>query len=546
MRKIHFVIVLPFLLLTSVGASANNISVNNVSLTGQNSTSDYTMVQFDISWENSWRIGTDAANWDAAWVFVKYRVGSGAWQHAFLNENGHTTGSGTNAQINVGLKTPGTGFGVTSNPGLGVFVYRSATGSGTFSITGAKLRWNYGANGVADNAGVEIKVFAIEMVYVPQGNFKVGSQNHPTLGFPSFSDGAFSSGNAIPFLVTSEPIQIGAASGKLYTTLNSSGSIIGPDATLSSNFPTGYSAFYCMKYELSQGMYRDFLNTLSYGQQAQRVKINLQTDLGKYALNEQTTVLRRNGIRYIQQGSTSIPAIFACDITPSSSPYPSQQVNQSDDGESIPCNYLFWNDALAFLDWSGLRPMTELEYEKACRGSAEPVASQYAWGTGSVTPNQFSLIFLNENLPNESIDNNKYIIGTTTGNTGKVSGKDGPLRSGIFAGHSLNNLPYTATRAQSGASFYGIMELTGNLDEYTVNVSTTAGRSYTGVHGDGQLDSQGGPNESNWPPNSSPYGFGLRGGNYGGLFHVSNRTNATLTTANTRMPEHGCRGVRTE
>jgi hypothetical protein len=50
-----------------------------------------------------------------------------------------------------------------------------ADGTGTFSITGAQLRWNYGANSVADDATVDVKVFAIEMVYVPQGSFYVGS-----------------------------------------------------------------------------------------------------------------------------------------------------------------------------------------------------------------------------------------------------------------------------------------------------------------------------------------------------------------------------------
>lgn len=33
----------------------NNIQVTNVRLTGQNTTDDFTMVEIDISWENSWR-----------------------------------------------------------------------------------------------------------------------------------------------------------------------------------------------------------------------------------------------------------------------------------------------------------------------------------------------------------------------------------------------------------------------------------------------------------------------------------------------------------
>ena len=34
----------------------------------------------------------------------------------------------------------------------------------------------------------------------------------------------------------------------------------------------------------------------------------------------------------------------------------------------------------AYSDWAALRPMTELEYEKACRGTGNPVPNEYAWG----------------------------------------------------------------------------------------------------------------------------------------------------------------------
>lgn len=55
---------------------ANNLQVQNAVLINQNTTSDHTHVQFDISWDNSWR---DIVNWDAAWVFVKYKGGDGLW-----------------------------------------------------------------------------------------------------------------------------------------------------------------------------------------------------------------------------------------------------------------------------------------------------------------------------------------------------------------------------------------------------------------------------------------------------------------------------------
>ena len=89
---------------------ANNIQLSNISITGQNTSSDFTMVQFDLTWENSWRISTGPSNWDAAWVFVKYRVGSGPWLHAFLNETGHITGTGTAVTITSGLNNTADAF----------------------------------------------------------------------------------------------------------------------------------------------------------------------------------------------------------------------------------------------------------------------------------------------------------------------------------------------------------------------------------------------------------------------------------------------------
>src|SRR5689334_2843436 len=97
------------LLFLSVGLSANNILVSNVSLTGQNisagpnNPANFIMVQFTVGWENSWRLSTAPANWDAAWVFVKYRINGGDWQHALLNNNGNVAPAGST--IDAGLLT---------------------------------------------------------------------------------------------------------------------------------------------------------------------------------------------------------------------------------------------------------------------------------------------------------------------------------------------------------------------------------------------------------------------------------------------------------
>ena len=56
---------------------ANNIEVSNISLENQNDIDNWVHVEFDINWENSWRVSSGPSNWDAAWVFVKYRINNG-------------------------------------------------------------------------------------------------------------------------------------------------------------------------------------------------------------------------------------------------------------------------------------------------------------------------------------------------------------------------------------------------------------------------------------------------------------------------------------
>ncbi len=191
---------------------------------------------------------------------MKYRIttangGDNLWKHATLNSTGHSGGSVTGTTI-----TPAT-------DGTGAFIYRSADGTGTFSITGAQLRWNYGANSIADNATVDVQVFAIEMVYVPQGNFIVGTTGNENGVFTAAND---VSNPRTPFTITSTaPTLQGNNSSSSSTRLSSSGSFGSFDltgtttASLASGFPTGYAGFYCQKYEITQQQYVDFLNTLT-------------------------------------------------------------------------------------------------------------------------------------------------------------------------------------------------------------------------------------------------------------------------------------------
>ena len=166
-KQARYAWMLVFLLGYSI-TRANNIQVSNAVLTGQNTTSHYTMVQFDLSWEHSWRVNTGASNWDAAWVFVKYSVNQGyTWQHAYLNPTGNSAGD--SATVQVGLVDESATYDATGNPAVGAFIYRSYQGNGTFSLSDVQLRWDYSTNGVTDTTEVMIRCMPWRWFTFPRG-----------------------------------------------------------------------------------------------------------------------------------------------------------------------------------------------------------------------------------------------------------------------------------------------------------------------------------------------------------------------------------------
>lgn len=511
------------LLLFPVGltftAQTNNLVISNVSLTGQNTAEDYCYIRFDISWENSWRTSSAPNNWDAAWIFAKYRIGSGSWNHVMLNTTGNLAPEGSTLQVPADE--------------VGAFFYRSADGSGTFSKTGVKLRWNYGEQGIGDDDVVDIKVFGLEMVYVPQGAFWVGSTTGGgELGrFYNYPD------TESPYQVTSEDeIIIGTSSGNLNYLISSvTGDNQGP---LPASFPKGYKAFYSMKYEVTHQSYVDFLNCLTRDQQNARTETDLRaatiTVVNRYVMilpdlmtyHGSTTPERRSSIRCDANIIANEPINFYCDLNQNGIP------NESDDGQHIACIYPSWSDAMAFLDWTGLRPMTELEFEKACRGPIDPVANEYAWGTASI--GTYS------NLVNGGTANE--ISSSPTANaTTRTANILAPTRVGMFA--KAGN-----TRVQSGATYYGILDMTGNLWERPITVGHPTGRSYTGLHGDGSITTEGNANVSNWP-STGGFGSGYRGGYWftssgESVLRIADRQYAAQAS-DRRRERYGIRGVRT-
>jgi formylglycine-generating enzyme required for sulfatase activity len=277
-----------------------------------------------------------------------------------------------------------------------------------------------------------------------------------------------------------------------------------------------------MKYEMSQQDYVDFLNSLTYTQQATRTAIAPNSTVGTYINGTTNNV--RNKIKISSSGvATTTPAIYVTD-------YP-----------NVACNFLSWEDVASYLDWSGLRPMTELEFEKACRGTLSPVANEYAWGTTGIAGSAYTLS--NPGAINEVIATN---YSSTNGNvaytlTIPLAGSIiGPLRAGIFAG-----TPGNTGRVTAGATYYGIMEMSGNVWERPVTVGNPTGRTFTGTHGNGIIDATGNADASAWP-GADAIGAGARGGtwsNSASNLRVSDRLFAANTNTG-RSANYGGRGVR--
>ena len=439
-------------------------------------------------------------------------MGNGDWKHATLSSTGHTIPSGATT---------------TQTDAAGIFIYRSADGSGTFSPSGIQLIWNYGSDGVSNESKLTVRVYAVEMVYNQVGGFQAGS-GAINNGELRRANDITSSGTASTFTITgTTPTVQGNSSSASPTNIaaynNTSNDLTGTStASLASSYPTGFNAFYAMKYEISQQQYAEFLNTLTYTQQAARTASSPNSAAGTGALISGN--VNRNGIDIQTPGtSATVPAVYACNLNGNGT------YNESNDGQHIACNYLSWDDLVAYLDWAALRPMTELEYEKSCRGNQNPAPSEYAWGNTSAT----ALSGLsNASTMSETASNTASNIAY---NNGFASG---PVRTGIFATSSTG-------RATSGSGYYGNMELSGNLWERVVTLGNATGRTFSGVHGNGTLTTGGASDVAGWP---AAAGAGWKGGSW-----LNATTNSATTsdraqaanTDNTRSADAGGRGVRT-
>lgn len=468
-------------LLFVINANANNVEITGTSVSGND-------ITFNISWENSWNANVAPANWDAVWVFVKFQdCNTRLWAHTNLSTSAGDHSAASPLQVD------------TVADGRGVFIRRSALGGGNISATSITLRMTGLGAGPYN-----FKVFGIEMVNVPQGNFEIG-------------DGTSSSTfNSINVTATSQ-------SGGI-----TSATIGGGGPTVPATFPMGYNSFYCMKYEISQLQYVEFLNSLTFSQQQTRIATDPTAATGTYVTFGNYAY--RNGIVIETPGNNAaIPAVFGCDAT-------NGVINNVNDGQSVAMANLSWADLAAYLDWAALRPMTELEFEKVCRGTMPRVAGEYPWGDTTINAYNSTTV-LNGLQPTEvanTVLNGRCAVALNSG-----SPIYGPLKVGVFA-------TATSGRSSAGASYYGAMEMGGNLWERTVSVGNAAGVTFNGTLGDGTLTAIGNANQATWPSITTATGIGQRGGEYVSptvYVRTSDRTFASTTNAD-RNYTFGGRGVR--
>jgi hypothetical protein len=317
------------------------------------------------------------------------------------------------------------------------------------------------------------------MVYVPEGPFFLGDPQQPdeAPAYAFYEQTADTSSPAYR-VASSDSMSVCSGPGSLCYRAEGgppwAGDQKGP---IPASYPNGYDAFYLMKYEVTQGQYADFLNALTGLQSAER-------DV--------------RGGRTYEEGRGTIELVNGTYVT-----------NRPDRA----CNYLSWEGTAAFADWAALRPMTELEYEKAARGPAEPVPDEFAWGTTTIAHGD--TIFAADSSVAAVEDGSEFVRGNADYGAGsdRFEGGDrgyGPLRVDIFETHA-HRTGADSLRQASGAGYYGAQGLTGSLFDRVVTAGDSVGRAFRGTHGDGQISYPGQATNDDWPT-AQGEGLGLRGG----------------------------------
>jgi formylglycine-generating enzyme required for sulfatase activity len=496
-------------------AQASNLQLSNLDEVSANTASGTITFSFNLTQDNSWRTQT---NYDAVWIFMKFSTDGGAtWHHASMS------GSGVNpAGFTIPTQFQSQFEFMVPSDQKGFFIQRSGQATGSIALTGVQFVWNYALDGVsasvAQAANTLHTIYGVEMVYIPQGAFYAGdgSANNST-------EYAFAQGSAsvTPWYIQNEnAVQTsGAANGTYYyqnTGAKGDEFPSGAAFLIPASFPKGFGAFYLMKYQLTEGQWVSFFNTLPVTARPYR---DITSGTVKVGGKNSQGIVNRNTISW----NSAIPSSPAKSLRP-----------------SRPISYVSWPDVAAYAEWAALRPITELEYEKAARGSDIPaVPGEFVWGTTSHTaPGSGDIVPNTDENGNETLSSaaniNSNALAWSSGDgraSGIAAGQSGPLRVGIFAASIVNS---TNPRVSSGAGYYGNMELSGNLAEPVVTVGRAEGLNFQGSNGTCNLTSLGFATNNDWPgidPNPAngidgTIGIGYRGGDFQSASNIVYATSA--------------------
>ncbi|NTW32539.1 MAG: hypothetical protein HGB12_07940 [Bacteroidetes bacterium] len=460
---------------------SNNVQVTNVVL------ADST-ITLNIQWDNSWRNTSTAnstMNYDGVWVFVKYRDACdrtsaypSSFSHVWLKNDTskHTVHNSVLKQMGTSIIPYITG----TQRAMGIFLYRKNDGSGTFPLTGntqVTLIWDQTAQGTVGGAW-DVRAYAVEMVYIPGGTFRIGSGNPTFVSTSTINSSNYSSNvtGLVPYTVSTENTTIALNPSPamnpgldLFTRTGATAA-----GTIDAGFPKGYDPFWVMRYEVSQGQYCDFLNSLDRLEQTMNiyqggqygVAVTATPDAYRWVMYTSTTStpwapVNRQYIRPTPSFLANKPITFGCDANNNGT------LDEANDGQNTACNYLYTGSypgilLRKYLNWTALRPMTDWEYEKICRGQTAQVATQaneLVWGTdGSAGGRNPSTGISNANLNNEApVPTPCSVQGEYIGNNATA----GPLRVGSTLTNSAG-----CTRTSTGSSYYGVSDMAGNLWEY--------------------------------------------------------------------------------
>ena len=262
-----------------------------------------------------------------------------------------------------------------------------------------------------------------------------------------------------------------------------------------------------MKYELTSQQFCDFLNSLTRKQQQSMVEADISGDEIKnyYVKTNSEEEHLRNSIVVAKKGNGTTDPVKFFTYAPART-----------------VNFMSWSNIAAIGDWAGLRPITELEYEKAARGPGEPLVNELAWGVTMEDAANIGRVQTfdgadgsgyEKKVPQNVVVNACFGGGIAPFDVGKKTVPDNPGFEGPISGEIIDNsmVPGVSERINCGASYYGVRNLSGNVWERCVTIGHTLGRIYDGQHGDGELDADGFCNVANWPGKDGA-GAGNRGG----------------------------------